>query len=244
MLVVSLIDPFRIPQFISLFPTYCMSQSNSSHSTREAWLQDGVRHLEPIFAKAGYAIPPVRVSCGFPASSSPRTTLGQCWPRERSGGGVNEIFISPKLDDPVTLLDTLLHELCHAVDDCHSGHGEDFKGICQAVGLEGPARMAHASEALQIRLMTISQKLGPYPHQAIVFPPPRASNLSRNKAKCPQCGYEVTLLKRWASYGAPICPKDNLRMEELALSIPAADTDEEPKEKEHQAEREIRRAIS
>ena len=221
-----------------------MSQSNSSHSTREAWLQDGVRHLEPIFAKAGYAIPPVRVSCGFPASSSPRTTLGQCWPRERSGGGVNEIFISPKLDDPVTLLDTLLHELCHAVDDCHSGHGEDFKGICQAVGLEGPARMAHASEALQVRLMTISQKLGPYPHQAIVFPPPRASNLSRNKAKCPQCGYEVTLLKRWASYGAPICPKDNLRMEELALSIPATDTDEEATEKERQAEREIRRAIS
>jgi hypothetical protein len=33
-------------------------------------------------------------------------------------------------------------------------------------------------------------------------------------------------------------------MEELALSIPAADTDEEAKEKERQAEREIRRAIS
>ena len=54
---------------------------------REAWLQEAVRRLEPIFSKAGYAIPPVRVSCGFPASSSPRTTLGQCWPRERSGDG-------------------------------------------------------------------------------------------------------------------------------------------------------------
>ena len=88
------------------------------HTVREAWLEDAVRHLEPVFSKAGYAIPPVRVSCGFPASSSPRTTLGQCWPRERSGGGVNEIFISPKLDEPVQLLDTLVHELCHAVDDC------------------------------------------------------------------------------------------------------------------------------
>jgi len=167
-----------------------MNQVTTNHTTREAWLQDGVRHLEPIFAKAGYVIPPVRVSCGFPASSSPRTTLGQCWPRDRSGGGVNEIFVSPKLDNPVELLDTLLHELCHAVDDCHSGHGEDFKGICQSVGLIGPARMAHASEELQVRLMTIAQKLGPYPHHAIVFPPPRASNLSRNKATCPQCGYE------------------------------------------------------
>jgi hypothetical protein len=165
------------------------------HSVREAWLEDAVRHLEPVFSKAGYAIPPVRVSCGFPASSSPRTTLGQCWPRERSGGGVNEIFISPKLDDPVQLLDTLVHELCHAVDDCFSGHGEDFKGIAQTVGLEGPARMAHATEELTVRLMMISQELGPYPHQAIVFPPPRPSNASRNKAKCGQCGYEVTLLK-------------------------------------------------
>jgi SprT-like family len=180
------------------------------HSVRETWLQDAVRHLEPVFSKAGYAIPPVRVSCGFAASSSPRTTMGQCWPRERSGGGVNEI------DDPVQLLDTLVHELCHAVDDCFSGHGEDFKGIAQTVGLEGPARMAHATEELMVKLMMISQELGPYPHQAIVFPPPRPSNASRSKAKCGQCGYEVTLLKKWASYGAPICPKDNIRMQEDA----------------------------
>ena len=49
-----------------------------------------------------------------------------------------------------------------------------------------------------------------------MFPPPRPSNASRSKAKCGQCGYEVTLLKKWASYGAPICPKDNIRMEEAA----------------------------
>ena len=192
---------------------------------REAWLEDAVRHLEPVFSKAGYAIPPVKVSCGFPASSSPRTTLGQCRPRERSGGGANEIFISPKIDDPVQLLDTLVHELCHAVDDCFSGHGEDFKSIAQSVGLEGPARMAHATEELMVRLMTIGKKLGPYPHQAIVFPPPKPSNAIRNKAKCGKCGYEVTLLKRWASFGAPICPKDNIRMKEQASETIESTTD-------------------
>jgi hypothetical protein len=51
----------------------------------------------------------------------------------------------------------------------------------------------------------------------------------------------VTLLKRWASYGAPICPKDNMRMEESALSVPAADT-EEDSGKDNRTE--IRRAIS
>jgi hypothetical protein len=59
----------------------------------------------------------------------------------------------------VQLLDTLVHELCHAVDDCFSGHGEDFKGIAQTVGLEGPARMAHATEELTVKLMMIKLEL-------------------------------------------------------------------------------------
>ena len=167
----------------------------------------------------GYGIPPLKVSCGFAASSSPRTTLGQCWPRQRSREMVNEIFISPKIDDPVEVLDTLVHEICHAIDDCQSGHGADFQGIAHVVGLEGPARMAMAGPALKIRLMTISQKLGEYPHRALEFPPPRPSNATRSKAKCGQCGYEVTLLKKWADYGAPICPKDKVRMEEFAKEV-------------------------
>lgn len=211
-------------------------------STREAWLSQAVLVLEPVFSKAGYAIPPVKVSCGFAASSSPRTTMGQCWPRERSGDMVNEIFISPKLEDPVDVLDTLVHELCHAIDDCSSGHGADFAGIAQSVGLEGPARSAHASEELKVRLMMVSEKLGPYPHRAIVFPPPRPSNKSKNKAKCAQCGYEVTLLKRWESFGPPICPKDNIRMVEEQSVVIEMDPEEEALQKEK--EKEIRRAVS
>ena len=214
-------------------------------STREAWLQQAVHVLEPVFSKSGYAIPPVKVSCGFAASSSPRTTLGQCWPRERSGDMVNEIFISPKLEDPVEVLDTLVHEICHAIDDCHSGHGADFQGIAHSVGLEGPARSATAGEGLRIRLGMISDKLGPYPHRAIVFPPPRASNATRNKAKCPQCGYEVNLLKKWAAYGPPICPKDNLKMQEVEPAVISnGEESEETIQMIKDKEKEIRRAVS
>jgi hypothetical protein len=205
---------------------------------REAWLQSAVQSLEPIFSAVGYGIPPLKVSCGFAASSSPRTTLGQCWPRQRSADMVNEIFISPKIDDPVEVLDTLVHEICHAIDDCQSGHGADFQGIAQVVGLEGPARMAMAGPALKIRLMTISQKLGEYPHRALNFPPPRPSNASRTKAKCPECGYEVSLLKRWADYGAPICPKDKIRMEEYAketIEPSIENVDDQQKEIIHRA---------
>ena len=95
--------------------------------------------------------------------------------------------------------------------------------------------------------MCIRDRLGPYPHHAIVFPPPRASNASRSKAKCGQCGYEVTLLKKWASYGAPICPKDNIRMQE-PISETIENTAEHDSESVRKgvksAEDEIRRAIS
>ena len=150
------------------------------------------------------------------------------------------------LGKPLSILPLLASKLSHAVDDCFSGHGEDFKGIAQTVGLEGPARMAHATEELTVKLMMISQELGPYPHQAIVFPPPRPSNASRNKAKCGQCGYEVTLLKRWATYGAPICPKDNIRMQEdmpETIENTAEHDSESVKEKKSKGD-DIRRAIS
>jgi hypothetical protein len=208
---------------------------------RETWLQMAVQSLEPIFSAVGYGIPPLKVSCGFAASSSPRTTLGQCWPRQRSADMVNEIFISPKIDDPVEVLDTLVHEICHAIDDCQSGHGADFQGIAAVVGLEGPARMAMAGPALKIRLMTLSEKLGPYPHKALNFPPPRPSNASRSKAKCPECGYEVSLLKRWADYGPPICPKDKIRMDEFSKDSIQA---EEPEEEKETLKEFIHRAIS
>lgn len=189
----------------------------NNQQTREFWLQSAVDRLTPHFATSGFAMPPVKVSCGWPAGSDPRKTTGQCWPRERSGEGVNQIFISPKLEDPLEVLDTLMHELCHAVDDCFSGHGADFKEIATCVGLEGPARSAHASEELMIRLTMIAKDLGAYPHNAIVLPAPKAGVPNRNKAKCSECGFEVTLLKKWATYGAPICPKDNKRMVDIGL---------------------------
>jgi hypothetical protein len=107
--------------------------------------------------------------------------------------------------------------------------------------------MAHATEELTVKLMMISKELGPYPHQAIVFPPPRPNNASQSKAKCGQCGYEVTLLKKWASYGAPICPKDNIRMQE---DIPETIENTESHDSEFVgkgvkgSQDEIRRAIS
>ncbi len=57
---------------------------------------------------------------------------------------MNQIFISPALSDSVAVLDTLMHELIHAVDDCENKHGPVFKKMALKLGLKGPMRSAGA----------------------------------------------------------------------------------------------------
>ena len=182
---------------------------------REEWLMRAVVHLEPIFQRGGYQIPPVKVSIGFPSTGAKGRHLGQCWGSKASEDGINQIFIAPNQADPVEVLDTLTHELVHAVDDCKSGHGEGFKKIATDVGLKGPMRSAGAGEYLKQDLIKIAQALGHFPHARLLIArvASRAS-IKRPGAKCANCGYEIVMMKRYLQYGPPICPKDQEGMEE------------------------------
>ncbi len=179
---------------------------------REQWLQEAVRHLSAIFKERGYDLPEVRVSCGF-AHSTSRRVIGQCWSTKSSEAGINEIFISPKLADPVEVLDTLTHELVHAVDNCEHRHGKEFKAIAKDIGLEGKMREASAGKALKVRLTEIAMKIGTYPHAKLAVPSPSPSFRSRPRAVCERCGFKVPMLKAWVHYGPPVCPMDQVLME-------------------------------
>jgi hypothetical protein len=109
---------------------------------REEWLKRAVVHLEPIFQRGGYQIPKVKVSIGSPSAVAKGRHLGQCWSSKVSEDGINQIFIAPNQAEPVVVLDILIHELVHAVDDCKSGHGVGFKKIATDVVLQGPMRSA------------------------------------------------------------------------------------------------------
>ena len=41
----------------------------------------------------------------------------------------------------------------------------------------------------------------------------KAAHWDRPKAKCKHCGYQVPMLKKFLTYGPPICPKDKVEME-------------------------------
>jgi len=172
-------------------------------------LLNAVGHLKPVFERAGYYLPLVRVSVVYPSTGARSRHIGKCWSTSESADQINQIFIAPQESNPVEVLDTLTHELVHAVDDCKNGHGEKFKEIALAVGLKGPMRSAGANEFLRQELARIAEKLGQYPHPRLSVPSgsPR-SQTKRPGAKCQKCGYEVVMLKKHLQKGPPICPKD------------------------------------
>ena len=182
---------------------------------REGWLQEACIALKPIFQEKGYEIPKCHVSCGFASTDVRRGHIGQCWPTESSADQVNQIFISPGLVSPIDVLDTLVHELVHAVDDCSNKHGKEFKKIALKIGLKGPMRSAAANQDLKIRLERIAKTLGQYPHAKLTVPPKIYIHRKRPRAKCSHCGFTVPMLKEFIHYGPPICPKDKVEMEPL-----------------------------
>jgi len=184
--------------------------------TREAWLLAAVQAVRPLFQAKKYEIPEeLLVSCGFPSTGTRSHAIGQCWSRKSCDSSINQIFISPVLADPVEVLDTLVHELIHAVDDCQHKHGKEFKKIALSLGLKGPMRSAGAGPELLEKLKAIAQTLGPYPHAQLKVSHQRRAQAPRPRAQCPTCGFQVPMFKRFLEYGPPICPKDKIDMEPL-----------------------------
>ncbi len=184
---------------------------------REAWLQKAVKALGPLFAEAGVTLPPkVQVSVGFPGGGSARKRIGECWNTASAEDGVNQIFISPRLDHPVIVLATLAHELIHAADNNQSGHKGAFRKAALSIGLEGPMTATVPGDDLIEKLKVVSDKLGEYPHRAITMAgAPKQSTRMLKLACADGSGYIVRMTRKWledAEYGEPFCPCHGERM--------------------------------
>ena len=191
--------------------TSSISKSTASENTREAWLLNAVEKLKPLFKMQGYDVPQVQVSCGFTSSGKNRHA-GECWSTTATKAVINEIYISPKYEDAVEVMDILVHELVHAVDNCEHKHGAEFKKIALAVGLEGKMRSASAGVKLKNELIEIAKSLNLYPHVKLDIPTIIRVYKPRPKARCSECGYEIGILRKWQHLGAPICPVHKIEM--------------------------------
>jgi hypothetical protein len=190
--------------------------------TREQWLEAAVVFARPWFNKAGFTLPAVKVSCGWPSRKalSKVRALGECWAAEASEDNVHQIFVSPYLDDVPAVLATLVHELLHAAVGCEHGHKAPFKRAMKKVGLTGKANATAADENLLGQIQGWSGLLGAYPNAAL--DPLRVDKLRKKqttrmlKCTCPECGYTVRLARKWLDeVGAPHCPKHGETKPEL-----------------------------
>ena len=185
----------------------------TKYTNRESWLLAAVDLLRPVFLAKSHVIPTdVMVSCGFASTGTRSHHIGQCWSKRSSTNGQNQIFISPALHEPVEVLDTLVHELVHAVDDCEHKHGKEFKKIALSLGMNGPMRSAGAGPELKEKLKDLAQKLGTYPHGKLQVAHRKAVSRARARAKCPECGFQVPMYRKFLAYGPPLCPKDKIEM--------------------------------
>ncbi|MGV1045457.1 hypothetical protein [Limnohabitans sp.] len=144
------------------------------HKYAEVWLNEAVELLRPGFADAGFEIPPVHLSVGFSTDgykpAAKKNTIAVCHAKCMTVDGINEIFISPIVYEPVNVLSLLVHELIHAIDDCKSGHGEGFLKISYALKCaDNPSvSVLEFREKVQ-QYRAIADQLGRYPRSGVNY---------------------------------------------------------------------------
>jgi hypothetical protein len=176
---------------------------------REQWLEKATAKFRPEFEKAGFPLPEkIRVSCGFPSSKARarrNMAIGEHWSPKASCDQTHEIFISPVLNDELSVLATLVHELCHAATD-GDGHKGRFPASAKALKLEGKPTATFGGDTFKQSFAPIFKTLGEYPHAKLNA----MANLKKQgtrmlKAQCPACEYTVRLTAKWAEMGLPTC---------------------------------------
>lgn len=187
-----------------------------NHTTRESWLLAAVELMKPLFTRAGYTVPNVRVACGWPVrggTAVKKRRIGECWTPEASADkAFSQIFISPYLesiDEAQGVLATLVHEIVHAVVGNKEKHNKVFGKCARAVGLEGKLTATHASEALTAEFTAWAATLGSYPHSSLdqLLSPVKKQSARMIKVECDTCGYTCRTTRKWLdAAGAPHCP--------------------------------------
>ncbi len=191
---------------------------NKKHENREQWLASAVAVMAPLFKANHYKVPAVRVSCGWPSArglSSRKPTIGECWDAKASTDKVHQIFISPRLKEPVQVLATLAHEVAHAVVGLKEKHNRVFGKCARAIGLEGKLTATGAGEDFTAEAKKWLKKLGTYPHAKLDpgYRPTKKQTTRLIKCVCGKCGYNVRVTRKWLdAAGAPLCPCNETAM--------------------------------
>jgi hypothetical protein len=191
---------------------------DAAASTREGWLSLAAGVIGDRWFDEHFVVPPLRVSVGWPskgATARRKRRIGECWSPDAASDGVAQIFVSPYLADGVAALETLVHEMVHAVVGLECKHGPVFRRAAARVGLEGPATATQAGPELRAWLADYVAA-HPYPHAGLnpAGAPVKKQTTRMIKAVCvsSECAndgggdpYLVRLSRAQLARGAPLC---------------------------------------
>ena len=175
--------------------------------TREEWLNKALDEMRPWFEEAGDPLPEkIRVSVGWMGGRGRKSsTIGQCWRPEQVADGTPAIFIVPTLNDPIRILDVLVHEGVHAAGKFN--HRKEFSTLAKTLGLEKPWTATVAGPELKEKLTALAEKLGDFDHAAIKTSAMQRQTTRLLKVVCPDDGYIARITKKWIDeMGFPTCP--------------------------------------
>jgi hypothetical protein len=98
---------------------------------------------------------------------------------------IHKIVINSKIDNGLRAAETLIHELCHAVQyelhgyDCKP-HGKEFKAIAFSVGLDGSRpTTTPALPVLEAQIEEWEGEFGTYPHPSLMSAGIKASEKNK-----------------------------------------------------------------
>jgi hypothetical protein len=189
---------------------------NTTQITREQWLEIAVK--EVALANPSIEFPPVKVSCSWPGGGSARKRIGECWARSASQAKINEMFISPKLEDPARVVSVLVHEMAHAIDDCKSGHKAPFVKIGKSLGLEGKPTQMELPTALAAALANaVIAKAGAFPHRRLDMSNRKKQSTRMLKCECGDCGAIFRMSAKVLAMAedglsCPVCREENVQV--------------------------------
>jgi hypothetical protein len=189
--------------------------TGGKYQAREAWLASAMGKFRPQFSACGFEIPErVRVSCGWPSEGGlrgSRRRVGEAWSSKSSRDQHYEVFISPTLQEPATVLGVLAHELVHCAVGLECGHKGRFPLCARAVGLVGKMTSTEPSDEFLAKLKSMAGLLGKYPHASL----DRMTNGRKKqgtrliKVCCLGCLYTLRGTMTWLLLGIPNCPNDD-----------------------------------
>ncbi len=178
---------------------------------REEYLELAASELSDYTSKAGYTMPKLKVSAGWPSTkafSTKTRTLGECWHHDMIDQEASHIFISPYLSNTVAVLGVLVHEIGHAILPKEVKHKKAFKQYMVAVNLTGKATATEPGEVLKSFLDLLITRIGTYPHDSI--------------DKGPKQKKQTTRLRLWICKGCDLklrVATDDLNVQCLACDL-------------------------